>query len=409
MVNALKRFPILAVMLASVLLLNLLLLLFMSRFEPTYYFNLQSLSLMVLAGIAGVTYWRNSLAVRELTTLKAVQESYLKLAFMTQNNVPENELLQEVLEQAVKLNGSAQKGSLSVLTEEGTMCFRCTVGFDLDTLHDVKLRLEDTFLAKLTNNRFDRSVTVDDMNRFNLDKGLKKHDRFLLRFAAPDSIMSTLSTPIFVNGKLHGTFNLDSVNPHVFKEHHIKAAEMYSFIAGNIIGLHQNAKALKQLADRDPLTDCYNRQYLETHIERWWGGHKKSRVIMVDMDNLKWINDNLGHALGDKAIELFSDLLKKQFQHDDIVARVGGDEFVILSTKAPDDIDAKCDALNMQLNQVHGELEGRLGFSYGHCLLSDDWSRALVDADKIMYQAKRSKKRAERMQEQEKCGELNPK
>ena len=401
MTNIFKRFPLMAVSLLAVVLLNILLHLLMSNIHTPLYFYLQSFSFLALLAVVAAIYWRSRKTASELEMLKSVQESYLKLAFMTQNNVPEDQLLQEVLAQAVQLTDVAEKGSLSTVKEDGTLRYRCTVGFDLDTLSQVKLHLDDTFLAKLTQKRFDRSVTVDDMNRFNLDGGLKKGDRKLLGLAGSDAIMSTLSTPIFVDGKLHGTFNLDSRKSHVFKERHIQAAEMYSFIAGNIIGLHQNAKALKTLADHDTLTGCFNRQYLDTHIELWLKVHKSGRVVMVDMDNLKWINDNLGHALGDEAIAIFSALLEKQFLSDDIVARVGGDEFVILTGYTEKQIEASFNQLNQQLTEIHGELEGRLGFSYGGCPLSEDWSRALVDADKIMYQSKRSKKLALRLKEEQ--------
>jgi len=400
MVTAVKRIPLLAATLGAGLLSSALLLLVMGHLPSAIYFNLQMLLLAIIAATSGLVYFRYAKAERERETLNAVHESYLKLAAMTRKQGPEDELLCELLSQAVHLIEPAQKGSLLMVGEDGSIHFKCAAGFDIDNLRQVSIRLEDTFLAKLTDNQFDRSVVVDDMNRFNKDVGLNKKDLRLLKVAGSDSILSTMSTPIFVDGKLHGIFNLDSVQANVFGAHDVKAAQIYSYIAGDIIGLHKNARALQHLADVDTLTGCYNRLYLESHVGSWRQQHQHGRVIMVDMDNLKWINDNLGHALGDEAIETFAGLLSGQFNQQDIVARVGGDEFVVLTTLDGVQIESRFEQLNQQLDSIEGKLEGRLGFSFGFCELVGDWSRVLVNADRIMYQAKRSKKLALRMREQ---------
>ena len=81
----------------------------------------------------------------------------------------------------------------------------------------------------------------------------------------------------------------------------------------------------------DGLTDCFNRRYFEKRMEEEYI-HRKDTVaiVVVDLDGLKQINDNFGHAQGDFAIMESAKILKECFRPQDIVARIGGDEFAVL-------------------------------------------------------------------------------
>ncbi|MEI6521845.1 MAG: diguanylate cyclase, partial [bacterium] len=88
---------------------------------------------------------------------------------------------------------------------------------------------------------------------------------------------------------------------------------------------------LKFLSYNDKLTGLYNRRYFESELSRM----SKSRnypitIVAADADGLKSINDNLGHSCGDEMLISIADVLKSSFRPEDIIARTGGDEFVIL-------------------------------------------------------------------------------
>jgi diguanylate cyclase (GGDEF)-like protein len=91
---------------------------------------------------------------------------------------------------------------------------------------------------------------------------------------------------------------------------------------------------LEELADRDPLTDLYNRRRLVEEYERQVARAEREgggvALVMLDLDNLKPINDRLGHAAGDRVIVAAAKILRKGIRATDAVARVGGDEFAIL-------------------------------------------------------------------------------
>jgi len=94
------------------------------------------------------------------------------------------------------------------------------------------------------------------------------------------------------------------------------------------------AKELKRLSEKDPLTGLYNRRRMHEEIVRQLATlHRHARpfgLLMVDLDRFKQVNDTAGHAAGDALLVEVAHTLKRQLRTGDYVARVGGDEFVIL-------------------------------------------------------------------------------
>jgi diguanylate cyclase (GGDEF)-like protein/PAS domain S-box-containing protein len=89
--------------------------------------------------------------------------------------------------------------------------------------------------------------------------------------------------------------------------------------------------ALEFRSTHDILTGLYNRQFFENEINRL----QKSRrfpisILVMDMNGLKEINDSLGHAAGDEQLQVAAEVIRKAFRPDDVIARIGGDEFVVI-------------------------------------------------------------------------------
>lgn len=93
---------------------------------------------------------------------------------------------------------------------------------------------------------------------------------------------------------------------------------------------------LRESALRDELTSLFNRRGFMTLAEKLIESSLRDNndllVVYVDFDNLKWINDTLGHTVGDRALIETAELLRETFRLTDVVGRLGGDEFVILCT-----------------------------------------------------------------------------
>jgi diguanylate cyclase (GGDEF)-like protein len=92
---------------------------------------------------------------------------------------------------------------------------------------------------------------------------------------------------------------------------------------------------LKSISITDELTGLYNRRgflmLAKKQLELATRINKTMWMIYMDVDNMKWINDNLGHHEGDRALIDTANILKRTFRESDIVARIGGDEFVVVS------------------------------------------------------------------------------
>ena len=98
--------------------------------------------------------------------------------------------------------------------------------------------------------------------------------------------------------------------------------------------LESENRSLKQQVDRDPLTELYNRYFLEEALAREFerARHSKQHLSLVffDIDNFKSVNDQHGHPLGDQVIVAVARIIERNLRHTDVAARYGGEEFVLV-------------------------------------------------------------------------------
>jgi two-component system, cell cycle response regulator len=154
----------------------------------------------------------------------------------------------------------------------------------------------------------------------------------------------------------------------------------------------------------DPLTSLYNRrgffklarQELKT-ADRLDHG---LLLLFLDLDNMKWINDTLGHAVGDQALIRVSELLRETFRESDVLGRIGGDEFVVLALNADQDIQLIKNRILQAISDSNArESSGyALSVSIGYTAFAaggtDTLESMLERADAMMYAEKVSKKKA---------------
>lgn len=174
-----------------------------------------------------------------------------------------------------------------------------------------------------------------------------------------------------------------------------------------IIGISRDITVQKRLeaqllynAFHDSLTGLPNRKLFMNHLEKVIGCSQTNKdflfaVLFLDIDRFKVINDSLGHAIGDKLLISIAERLKECLRHNDIVARFGGDEFVILLNDIRESSCAKviAEKILKKLKEPFC-LNGHsvfTGTSIGIVLSENYYDRPediLRDADTVMYRAK---------------------
>jgi diguanylate cyclase (GGDEF)-like protein/PAS domain S-box-containing protein len=157
---------------------------------------------------------------------------------------------------------------------------------------------------------------------------------------------------------------------------------------------------LQYLADHDPLTGLYNRRRFEQELRQQVAladRHGSSgAVLVIDLDNFKYINDTLGHAVGDELIGRVGTIVNARLRSTDTVARLGGDEFAVLLPETPPEEAVRvADELRSEIGAqsvVGGGRSMRLTVSIGVSRFGRDAKVSadgvLVNADIAMYEAK---------------------
>lgn len=163
-----------------------------------------------------------------------------------------------------------------------------------------------------------------------------------------------------------------------------------------LLAAERSNQMLAALARRDPLTGAMNRAGLEQWLARQARGKRQAALLLVDIDHFKKLNDTLGHAAGDRILRLFVGVVREQLRVTDILARQGGDEFVIIlpdisvreAVRVAERIrHAFADKLTdlVEIRQRPTLSIGVAEAELGGCQLDE----LLVEADEALYRAKR--------------------
>lgn len=141
----------------------------------------------------------------------------------------------------------------------------------------------------------------------------------------------------------------------------------------------------------DPLTNCYNRRFFEQYKSSFDPERDEIiGIIYTDINGFKAINDEAGHEVGDSILKIYVKSLKANSRKGDFVIRMGGDEFVILSTNKEKNADFEQELSDRIKNRVLSRTA--ISFSYG-CAVFDpaidkDLDDTLRRADENMYKQK---------------------
>jgi diguanylate cyclase (GGDEF)-like protein len=147
----------------------------------------------------------------------------------------------------------------------------------------------------------------------------------------------------------------------------------------------------------DPLTGLSNRRGLERWGERSQSDQDQKRslaAIVIDLDHFKQVNDSQGHAAGDALLVRLADLLRSQCRPDDVLVRLGGEEFLVIAPVTLDAAVVLAERLRGAVEAVLDPVTASIGVAKVTTSSPDEWSealwRAIEVADQALYEAKRS-------------------
>jgi diguanylate cyclase (GGDEF)-like protein len=157
-------------------------------------------------------------------------------------------------------------------------------------------------------------------------------------------------------------------------------------------------RRLEQLASTDKLTGLYNRQALDALLEQAVKDVKRNggalSIVVLDIDRFKEINDKHGHAAGDIVIGAIADLLKSRLRQNDIVARWGGEEFLLLLRNCPADEalriaqDVRRSLAETDIALPNTAVRVTLSGGVAEYMPNETASALFIRADEALYRAK---------------------
>ena len=147
-------------------------------------------------------------------------------------------------------------------------------------------------------------------------------------------VRSWMGVPLIKRNAAIGFLTIDHSQPNVYTENHAKLALAFANQAAAAIENARLFESVQRMAVSDPLTGLFNRRHFfelaekEFYRARRYG--KALALVMMDLDDLKKINDSYGHLTGDQLIIFVAEQCRQQLRKADLAARFGGDEFILL-------------------------------------------------------------------------------
>lgn len=303
-----------------------------------------------------------------------------------------------ILNKAITIAPSAGYGSFLVVDENNRLRYTSAKGFDLESLRPVSLKIHESFLKKSDGSLHTKPFIIEDLYAYNAQIMRDGTDEILKKITGPD-IKSTLSAPIYIEDQLYGLVNLDCTDVGCFTEEDLIFMEYFVTQISIAVQNRQLVERAMYLSRYDKLTGIYNRGHFEekfyNYHERAIHGEEPFILVLMDLNNLKTINDRFGHIAGDQSLKLFVRELKRRLPEEALLARFGGDEFIcILPGLSQQEASESLEAITAAFEQVYLEFNYSqipIRFSYGIASSPDE--SMVLDilvklADSRMYEHK---------------------
>lgn len=273
--------------------------------------------LAVRAGLALYTNWRLS----EIERRRAVQfEALYEVGLAAAGERSLDELAKLIVEQATQL--SRTDGAMLALAEPGN-------GFIIRALRpNPKLGLRDSVGEPLAG----ISIAAIETREMVVAPRYAEHPLSTKPLHA--TIASAVAVPLIAHGELVGTLAMYSATPRRFSGDTQRLVRLYAAQAAIAVANARLLAETHRLARDDDLTNVLNRRSLMERLDAQMAEAARHgdifAVALCDVDGLKSVNDTAGHLAGNEVLTKVANLMRESIRAEDVVARFGGDEFVLL-------------------------------------------------------------------------------
>lgn len=305
-------------------------------------------------------------------------------------------LYQQILERAVAVIPGAQAGAILLRNAAGYFCFEAAHGYDLRELQKVSLPATEAAFGAAIENPHPQVV-----HKPRTSSVLPETHQDILRTTGRNQeIQAVLVVPIAIEQNITAYLTLDNfVSQEAFSAEAVEMARVFAGQVASLIQRFRLEEELHRLAYQDSLTGLANRTMFKARLHDTLAQAARTgtnlAVLFIDLDNLKPINDSLGHRAGDDVLQAVAKRLRQCAGEEPLLARLGGDEYTLMLTSRNPVPEARQLAQQILASLTAtiptGQHEVRVSASIGISLYPHDAHSTedlLRHADIAMYHAK---------------------
>ncbi|WP_187296248.1 sensor domain-containing diguanylate cyclase [Tepidibacter mesophilus] len=328
---------------------------------------------------------------KRINKLLKIKEAMLEISYSIIGVNDINDLFDLILQKAIDSIENANVGSVLILDDNKNLKIAASRGYEIEQSKKFSIKLNDSIIWNKTNGNIYETIIINDVDKITKINLLAINQEF--------KIKSIISSPIIIDKELYGFINIDSNKSNVFDDTDLKIMEYIRNQVQISISKYRLYEEVFYLSRYDKLTNVYNRRYLEDLFD---GYMRKSpqyiehfSLVVFDLNQLKFVNDNYGHLAGDELIKSFAKNLSECIRSSDVLVRLGGDEFagVFFKTNSTNLIKRFEDLIKLfKKNPI--VFEGNnitCSFSYGIAEFpkdSNNYKELIKIADERMYKYK---------------------
>lgn len=369
-----------------------------SMHDVVFYKNVHINDMKQTVGLVGlmldITTQKNN--ERLILRQNVIKDVLLHINHSVNQETDPSKFFNLLLHQLISAVPAAEYGAILNITKERNLETLVSIGYVDNEADRFKIPLESSFLYKHSGGDLRSPIIISNLTLY-FDQGCPP----ALKTVDGRRIQSTIAIPIQFSDDTQIILSLDSPSINAFTNLDYSVAEYIQLQIPIIHQIFTLNKRTIELSRYDSLTGLMNRGYFniifEDRLSLARRHNQMLSVIMFDLDGLKIINDNFGHAAGDQYLGHFAKFINTQFRSSDTFARIGGDEFLgIFSTTDPITLKKKMTLLQTLYTELPIDFEdntfyGR--FSYGIATFpidADTIDGLLTVADIKMYQDKKN-------------------